>query len=329
MIRINKWKKENQMYRIFGWEYFLQLFIAVGIIVALILFLRKLTDKSRKIAQIVLVASIGFFVLLEYIGRIIMISDFNFVEQLPLNTFQVFSIISIIVFFIKKISLQKFCYLIIVPVTAYGLLFVPEIYSLGSAFSLSLISYILLSAVLIANGILNMIWLDEDLEKKDILDASITFVLIVAFLHIFNIILRFTGWGIHANYFGTMGDSYDLVIGWIHSLMPVTETNVAVPLLCILPLLAVLVGIQFLLVLPFDLIKTKRLHQENIEELIALGNMKKQQEARAKSRKASSQILVRSENKAKPKEHKNVTNSTTTGFVATNKEIKVNKDRKE
>ena len=317
------------MYRIFGWEYFLHLFLAIGIIVLLVLILKKLTDKSRHIAQIALISSIGFFVLLEYIGRIIMISDFNSAEQLPLHTFQVFSVISIVVFFVKKISWQKFCYLIIVPVSAYGLIFVPEIYSLGSAFSLSLISYILLSSVLIANGILNMIWADEDLERKDILDASITFILIVAFLHIFNVILRFTGWGIHANYFGTMGDSYDLVIGWLHSLMPVTDTNVAVPLLCIIPLIVVLVGIQFLLVLPFDLIKTKRLHQENIEELIALGNMKKQQEARANSRKVSSQILVRSENKARPKEHKNVTNATNSGFVATNKEIKVNKDRKD
>ena len=72
-------------------------------------------------------------------------------------------------------------------------------------------------------------------------------------MHIFNIILRFTGIGIHANYFGTMGDSYDILIGWLHSRMPVTATNVAVPLLCIIPLIALLVGVEFLLVLPFEM----------------------------------------------------------------------------
>jgi len=317
------------MYRIFGWQYFLQLFIAIAIIVALVLVLRKFTDKSKRIAQISLVSCLGFFVVMEYIGRILMISDFRLGDQLPINTFQVFVYISIIIFFIKKASWTKFVYLIIAPVSAYGLFFTPEVYCLGGSFSLAVISYVMINAILIANAILNMIWADEELEKRDILDASITFVVIVAIVHIINVVLRFTGWGIHANYFGTMGDSYDLVIGWIHSLMPVTETNVAVPLLCILPLLALLVGIQFLLVLPFELIKTKRQHQENIEELIALGNLKKQQEARAQSRKTKSQILVRSENKAKPKEQKKVINSTSTGFVATHKEIKVNKDHKD
>ena len=67
-----------------------------------------------------------------------------------------------------------------------------------------------------------------------------------------------------------------------------------------------------------------------MEELIALGNLKKQQEVRSKTkRRTKSQILVNSAEKARPKETKNVVNSTKTGFVTTNKEIKVNKDYKE
>ena len=167
------------------------------------------------------------------------------------------------------------------------------------------------------------------MEKKDIIDSSITFLIIVSSVHIINVILRFTGLGIHANYFGTMGDDYDLIIGWLHSLMPVTESNIAVPLLCVLPLLAILVGVQFLLIIPFDLFKTRRQHQENLEELIALGNMKKQQEARAKTqRRTKSQILVNSDVKARPEVPKNSTSysSSSSGFVSTQKEIRVNND---
>lgn len=315
------------MYKIFGWPYFLQLFLCVGIIVALVFCLKRLNDKARKITQISLISAMGFFLILEYVGRLIMISDFRFGDQMPLNTFQVFVYISIIAFFSTRASWKKFAYLIIAPVSAYGLIFVPEYYMIGSSFSLAVISYVLTNSILIVNSILNMLWLDEELKKRDIIDASIMYIVIVAGMHIINVILRFTGWGIHANYFGTMGDSYDLIIGWLHSLMPVTETDIAVPLLCILPLIAILVGVQFLLVLPFDMLQARKRRQENIEELIALGNLKKQQEFREKNKKAKSQILVRGESKAKPKEQKNVTNKTSSGFVTTHKEIKVNKDK--
>ena len=315
------------MYNIFSLAYFVQLLVAIGLVVGLVFGLRKLSDKARQIAQISLISAMGFFAVLEYVGRIIISSNFKFGDQLPLNTFQIFVYISVFALFIKRNSWKKFAYLIIAPVSAYGILFVPTFYSIGSSFSLAVVCYILINAILIINAILNMLWLEEDLDKKDIIDTTITFVVIIASAHIFNVILRFAGIGIHANYMGTMGDDYDLIIGWLHGLMPMTETNIAVPLLCILPLIATLVVIQFLLVLPFDLIQSRRRRQENIEELIALCNMKKQQQFREQSKKAKSQILVRGENKAKPKEHKNINNKTSSGFVVTNKEIKVNKDK--
>ena len=86
---------------------------------------------------------------------------------------------------------------------------------------------------------------------------------------------------------------------------------------------------QFLLILPFDLFKTRRQAQENLEELIALGNMKKQQEARARTkRRTKSQILVNSDIKARPDVAKRVNyTSTGSGFVSTQKEINVNNIR--
>ena len=95
---------------------------------------------------------------------------------------------------------------------------------------------------------------------------------------------------------------------------------------CLLPLIAILVGIEFLLILPFDLIKTKKQKQSQIEELIALGNLKEQQEFRKKHKTSKSQILVRSETKATPQAQKNVRNSSDDGFVATTKEVKINKE---
>ena len=312
------------MFKLFSWQYFLYIFLAIAIVLTLVFVFRKSSEKTQKIAKITLVSTIVAFAVLEYIGRLLMISEFEFGEQMPINTHHVFAIISLYTLLTSKSSWYKFSYLVITPVCAYQLLFVPEIYSLGSPFSLAIVCYVLTNALLMANSVLNMFWLEDDLEKRNILDASLTYVILIAFIHIVNIILRFSGLGIHANYFGTMGDSYDLVIGWLHSLMPVTDMSVAVPLLCILPLLAILVGVQFLLVLPFEMVRSKKQAQQNMEELIALGNLKKQQEYREQYRKKRSQILLKSENKAKPKEEKRVSNSTSSGFVTTNKTVQVN-----
>jgi len=310
------------MYKIFNWEYFFYLFLAIAIVLGLVFPLLKLDDKPRKIAKISIISAMSFFVILEYIGRIIIIPDFNFGDQMPLNIFQVFVYISIYIFFAKRLAWKKFAYLIIVPVSVYNLIFVPEFYSQGSNFSLAIISYVLINALLIANSILNMIWSGEELEKRNILDASMTYVIIVAFIHIWNVFLRFTFWGVHANYFGTMGEEYDILIKWLSTLIPV-------PFVFLLPLIAILIGIQFLLVLPFDLVKTKRKRQEHIDELIALGNLKAQQEYRDKNKKTKSQILVKGDKKAQPKEEKNITHKSSTSFVTTTKEIKIHKSDSE
>ena len=88
------------MYKIFGLPYFLQLILAIAIILVLVFCLRKFADTSRKIVQISLVSAIGLFVILEYIGRFLMISDFRIADQLPINTFQVFAYISIFMLFL-------------------------------------------------------------------------------------------------------------------------------------------------------------------------------------------------------------------------------------
>ena len=64
-----------------------------------------------------------------------------------------------------------------------------------------------------------------------------------------------------------------------------------------------------------------------MEELVALGNLKAQQEYRKSGKKSGgSQILVNSAEKAKPATPKNVTNKTSSGFVSVTKEVKVHKD---
>ena len=65
-----------------------------------------------------------------------------------------------------------------------------------------------------------------------------------------------------------------------------------------------------------------------MEELVALGNLKAQQEYRKSRNSSGSQILIRSEDKARPTNAKNVVNKTSSGFVSVNKEVKVNRDDK-
>ena len=175
--------------------------------------------------------------------------------------------------------------------------------------------------MVISYSVLNILWLDQDLEKKDILDATLTFAIILSVAHILNVFFRFAVIGVHANYLGTMGEDYDLIIGLLFKLIPVQ-------FLCMLPLVALLVGVEFLLILPFDLIKSKRNAQAQVEELIALGNIKAQAEYHKKHSKNKSQILVRSENKAMPSKKKDVTQSTSDkDFVKTTKEVNVNNDK--
>ena len=96
------------MYKIFGVPYFLQIILAVAIVLVLVFCLKKFTDTNRKIVQISIVSAIGLFVILEYIGRVLMISDFRIADQLPINTFQIFAYISIFVLFLPKLVWKKF-----------------------------------------------------------------------------------------------------------------------------------------------------------------------------------------------------------------------------
>lgn len=309
------------MYSMFGVGYFVYFVICVGIVLGLVFGLRKLETNARKVAQIAIISSIGLFALIEYISRLIATPDTKFGDQLPLDMIEVLAGFSIFIFFAKKVSWKKFSYLIISPVSLYSIIFVPNVYSQMPTISLTMIAYYLTFALMIANGILNILWLDEDLEKKDILDASMIFVIILSSAHILNVIFRFAVIGVHANYLGTMGEEYELLIGWLFKIIPVQ-------FLCLLPLIAVLVGIQFLLVLPFDLYKTKKEAKAQVEELIALGNLKAQAEYRKKHTKGKSQILVRSDKKATPTKAKNITTqSSHEGFVKTTKQVKVNNDK--
>lgn len=303
---------------LFSLEYFIYLALVVAIVVSLVLTLRKLTDDGQKIAKIVLISAIGLFVVLEYIGKLLGVDKIKVGDMLPFEIIDIFAGISLYFFFTKKSRWKKFGYFIIAPVCLYSLIFVPNVYTQMQGVSLGVISFYILNALLITNSILYMLWDEEDLEKKDILNSSMDFVIIVCAMHLINVFFRFTTIGVHANYLGTMGETFDLVIEFLYSL-------INIPLLCILPLIALLVGVEFLLALPFDLIKTKKEKQSQIEELIALGNLKEQQEFRKKHKTSKSQILVRSEHKAMPKEKKDISQkSSKDGFVTTTKEIKVN-----
>ncbi|MGN0960611.1 MAG: hypothetical protein ACI4PF_00260 [Christensenellales bacterium] len=304
------------MFKIFGLAHFIYLFLAIGIAVALIFVFRKSEGKMRKYAGIGIVATAGFFVLLEFIGEIIVVD--NVFEHLPIKMCQIFVYICIYIEVTKSSSWTKFGYLIILPLTVLTLLFVPNVYLAFNVASLSVISYFFINSLLIAYVILRLIWNDEYLEKKDVLNVTVNYAIILAFAHILNVIFRFSVLGTDANYFGTMGENYDMIIGLIDKIIPIPFVN-------LIPLIAVLVGIEFLLKLPFDILKTQKERKAQYEELVALGNLK----AQAKYRKNNkSQILVRSETKAQPSTHKTSSGSTNKdGFISINKSVNVNKDK--
>lgn len=309
-------------FQIFNFGYFVYLLFAIGVVLALVLLLRKLTDKNVLVSKVAIISAIGLFCILEFVGRLIGTKNIRLGDQMPFELWDVFAVMSIVMFFVKKPGLKKFGYLIIAPVSLYSMIFVPSMYSAFSTISLAILSFYLLQALIISNAILNMLWDEEELEKKDILNASITYLIIVSCAHLLNVFFRFTAIGVHANYMGTMGEEYDTIIGFIYKLIPV-------PFVCILPMVAVLVGIEFLLILPFDLIKTKKKNQSEIEELIALGNLKAQAEYRKNHKSSGSQILVKSETKASPKTDKNTVSTQKSGFVETTKQVKVNNEKNE
>lgn len=306
-------------FKVFGGAYFIYLLLAIAIIVTLVLLLRKLNKDKRRIVEIVLVSLIGLFVILEFVGKMVAMPGYKLGDNLPLNIIDVFAVVALLVLLGHKSTWTKFSYFIITPVCGYSLIFMPKMYETMSAVSLSIVSFVLVNALLLAYGLLNLFWTEEYLEKKDIVNVTTNFLIILAFAHIINVFFRFTTFGLGANYCGTMGENFDTILGWLGSL-------ISWPFVSMLPLIAVLVGVEFLLVLPFDMLNVRRQKQEKLDEMVALGNMKAQQQYRQAHTRTSSQILLHGE-KAKPNKDKDVYNSTSKDdFVKMNKEVKVNKE---
>ena len=308
-------------FKVFGGAYFIYLAVAIAIIVALVLLLRKIDKDKRKIIEIVFVSLVWLFVILEFVGKIVSMPGFKLGDNLPLNIIDIFAVVVLALVITHKNKWTKFAYLIISPVAAYSLLFMPKVYETMPAMSISVLSFVLANAILLSYGILNLFWTDAYLEKKDIVGVTIDFVIIIAFVHIFNVIARFAAFGLHANYCGTMGEDFDAVVGLLSSL-------ISWPLVNILPLFVILIGVEFLLILPFDMLNMRRQKQDKLDEMVALGNMKAQQAYRQAHTRTSSQILLHGE-KAKPSQDKDIYHSTTKDdFVKMNKEVKVNNDIK-
>lgn len=312
------------MFSLFSWVHFLYLIISIGLPVGLFFVLRNFrTNKEQMIAERILLGTALLFAVLEYVGRIISLGDkFNFFENLPLNAFQVFLFVGIYAHFSRKIGWIKFGYLIALPMTILSLMIVPNFYTTVQAFSLPIISYMLLGSVLVTYFLMSLVYTRHDIEHKDILNSVVTYIILVAIAHIINVFLRFTAWGLNADYFGTMAESYDVLIGLIAKLIPV-------PFVVMLPIFALAIGLSYLAKLPFDVLKSRREKKEQLEEIIALGNLKEQQKYREDeraNRKSKSQILVRSEEKAMPttpKADKNI--NIKEGFVKANKDVAVDR----
>lgn len=299
-------------------EYFIYILMSVGIILALVLLFKNASEKKQGLIKIILLIVAGVSILLEYISRILSLQKFILGDNLPLDTFHIFFYITLFAVVKKRLSWQRFIYLIVMPICAFAILFPSERYLTVGVFSVQVMSYMITNISLLAVALLNMLWLENGIEYKDILVSTMDFVMIIASIHIINVVLRFTAWGLHANYMGTMGEDYNLIVGALYSIIPIAFVE-------LIPLIALLIGLEFLTVLPFVNSQNLKDRQEKLEELVALGNLKAQQEYR-KNMKDKSQILLRSDNKAMPVETKDVRNKSNSGFVSVTKEVKTNND---
>lgn len=307
------------VFKIFGLSHILIMLLGIVIATTLILVCRKFDGKVQKNTSWVLIGIMCLLVVLEMIGMLI--SKVKFFECLPLNSWSVFVYLSIFIQITERENWIKFGYFIIVPLSVIALFITPNYLTLTSSWSISVISYFFTNAILIAYYILKLIWSDEYLSKKDILNCFLNYVIIMSITHILNVILRFTTLAVHANYMGTMGEEYDVLNKLLYTL-------IKVPFVHQLPFYVLVLGIGYLMILPFDVLKSKKDRADQMEELVALGNLKAQQDyIKSRKRRTASQILVNSESKAKPAAPKNVnTSSNSSGFVSVNKQVNVNKD---
>ena len=305
-------------FNLFGMSHITLMLVSIVLSVALVLLLKKLDGRTRTYVNWGLIGTMGLLVVLEFIG--LLATGGDFFESLPVSPWSIFVYIAIFVQITQRDSWIKFGYFIVVPLSVISLFVTPNYLTTASAWSLQALSYFLTNGLLVSYYILQLIWSGEYLSKKDILTSFLNYIIIVACVHIFNVILRFTTLGVHANYFGTMGEEYDILNKLLYKF-------IEVPLVHQLPFFALIIGLGFLLILPFDMLKTKKDRQDQLEELVALGNLKAQQNFRKTGHKGGSQILVNSAEKAKPSVPKNSTNNlNTSGFVSVNKQVNVNKD---
>lgn len=308
-------------FKLFGLAYFIYLLISIGAVVGMVFLLKKFNGNIRKYINIALVVLGVLFVFLDMLGRMLYFKGQDIGENLPVNIYHIFVYFCIAIFITKKESLVKFGYFVMLPVILYTLIFVPDYYCLQESLSLSVLSFYIINIVVATFAILNLIWADVYLYKKDVLSSFVNYVIVIASIHIFNVFMRFSAWGVHCDYSGTLGENYDLFTRAFASILPKGYGSFVV----VFPLILYVLGVGFLMVLPFDAIRNKNDKRLQQEQIIALGNFKAQQSS---SKSGKSQILVRSENKAKPAVEKRVSSSQNKdGFVSVTKEVQVNKDK--
>lgn len=304
-------------FTIFGSSHWILMLFAVVLATVLVFVLRRFEDKKKLYAGWGIIGSMCLLVLLEFIG--LLVNGGGVMECLPLTPLNIFVYISLFVQIKNNESWIKFGYFISIPISILGLFIVPNYLTMLGTWSLPVLAYFINASLIISYSALQIVWFEEYLRKKDIFNSFLNYVIIVAFVHIFNVILRFTTFAVHANYFGTMGEEYDVVNELIYKF-------IKVPFVHQLPIFAIIIGVGFLLIIPFDIFKTNKDRQAQMEELVALGNLKAQQEYRNSRKLRGSQVLLNSTEKAKPTTPKNVSNKSSSGFVSVTKEVKVHKD---
>lgn len=304
-------------FTMFGASHWVLMLLAIVLAVVLVFVLRKFEDKKKKYATWGIVGAMLFFVVLEFVGLIA--SGGEFMESLPLSPINIFVYISLFVQIKNSESWIKFGYFISVPLSVIGLFVAPNYLTMTGAWSIIAMSYFINIGLVVAYSVLQAMWFEDYLNKKDILATFLNYIILVAVIHIINVILRFTTFAVHANYFGTMGEEYDVVNKLLYRF-------ISVPLVHQIPLFAITLGLGYLLIIPFDIFKTKKDRASQMEELVALGNLKAQQEYRNSRKLRGSQVLLNSTEKAKPSTPKNVTNKSSSGFVSVTKEVQVHKD---
>ena len=141
-------------FKLFGLSHIVYLLLSIAVIAVLVMTLRKSDKKVVFYASKTMVGLCILFVILEMVGKIS--AGNGIFESLPINPWNIFAIICLIVEIKQSESWIKFNYLIALPVSLVSLFIIPNYFTTISAANIATISYFMINMILASYSLLKL-----------------------------------------------------------------------------------------------------------------------------------------------------------------------------